>query len=82
MKMSLTMNIEIIKLQIVQTQAQITLWQTKILSGAYKFRQLSHGTYTNNVPFTDEEKLKDSIRILEVQVDRLYTLTEALIEQQ
>jgi hypothetical protein len=63
--------------QIVERQALITLYQTRILSGVYKNRKVYHGVNFKH-PFTDEEKLDDEINILEKHVEILHRLVEQL----
>jgi hypothetical protein len=62
-----------LELQIKMTQGYITLWSTKIQSGAYKFDNIMHFDQT---PLTDDEKLKHSMDILKSHVDRLYQLVD------
>jgi hypothetical protein len=66
---------ENILLQITQTQAYITLWQTEIVSGHYKSRNVFHGI--NGPKFTDEELLKDAMETLHRHVNRLRELVDA-----
>lgn len=55
------MNKQILEKQMKQRELYVMYWQTIILSGQYKKRQLEHFDHT---AFTDEEKLDDAVGIM------------------
>ena len=67
--------------QLELTKSHIVLWQTDILSGAYKQKQIFHGGASTMGPetaLTDEEKLKHCMDILRSHVTRVYEITEKM----
>jgi hypothetical protein len=69
--------------QLEQTKAYIVLWQTEILSGAYKQKQLFKGGASTAGPetaMTDDEKLKHCMDILKGHVSNMYKITEKIGE--
>jgi hypothetical protein len=60
--------------QIIQRQAYITLWSTRILSGAYKTRKI----FREDTELSDEEKLADAMATLLRHVKILGELVEHL----
>jgi hypothetical protein len=69
--------------QLEQTKAYIVLWQTEILSGAYKQKQLFKGGASTAGPetaFTDDEKLKHCMDILRGHISKVYEITEKIGE--
>ena len=65
---------ENILLQIRMVEGYIALWQTKIVSGAYKFDK---ATRFSGEEFSEEEKLKGAMVVLQSHTNRLYELIEA-----
>lgn len=68
-----------VALQIEVKKALITLWNARIVSGAYKQANLFHGISTDNTPFTDDEKLKHDIDILQRHVKDLMELSDSIM---
>ncbi len=68
-----------VALQIEVKKALITLYNARIVSGAYKQSNLFHGVSTDNTPFTDDEKLKHDIDILQRHVKDLMELSDSIM---
>ena len=68
-----------LSLQLEMKKTLITLYNARILSGAYKQSNLSHGTWGENTPFTDDEKLKHDMDILHKHVQDVIELTNELM---
>jgi hypothetical protein len=70
------MNRENILLQIEMTKAYIALWQTRILSGECKQRNMYHYVNGAETRMTDDELVKEAVDTMTRHVNRLGELTQ------
>jgi hypothetical protein len=64
--------------QIEIEKAQVLYWNAMIVSGAYKYRALFHGTGETAKKFTGKELLEDATRNMKNHVRRLQSLIDTI----
>lgn len=78
---------KILEVQIQASQAFVVYWNAMISSGAYKTRKTKIGqefTKEGGItfrPMTETELLENTLGILHNHVDRVQSLTDALVEE-